>query len=139
MFDDKGQLIKSAAFPADAQAAPAALALVDDFVARLGFPPATHAKLAIVVEELVLNAIEHGCPGPGTEIGVALSAEPGGIGIAISDCGGHFDPREALPVETVPDRGGGAGLALVRAWAVIRDYARIDGVNRLDLLIPADV
>lgn len=139
MFDNNPALTKSARFAADDAAATAALKLVEEFVGVCDCGPSLHARLAIIVEELVLNMVEHGAPPAGSEIGVSLTREAGGIGIKISDSGTHFDPRGAQMPEAIPQRGGGAGLALVRAWAVIRDYARVDGVNRIDLLIPADV
>jgi hypothetical protein len=40
-----------------------------------------------------------------------------------------------MPVET-PDRGGGAGIGLVRAWAQFVDYRITEQGNRLELLLP---
>ena len=50
------------------------------------------------------------------------------------DNGAPFDLRLAPePGELPPERGGGAGLALVRAWAQVETYARVDDRNRLEL------
>jgi serine/threonine-protein kinase RsbW len=139
MFDNNPALTRTGGFAADDGAAARALHLVAEFVAASACGPHLEAKLSIIVEELVLNVIEHGAPVAGSAISVTLSNEAGGIGVVIADHGTHFDPREAQVSEIVPERGGGAGLALVREWSVIRDYACVDGANRLDLLIPADV
>ena len=139
MFDNNPALTRSARFPADETAPTRALLLVQEFVAASVCGPHLEAKLCIIVEELVVNVIEHGAPEAGSEIAVVLSNEAGGIGVTIADRGQYFDPRSAEISEIVPERGGGAGLALIRAWSAIRDYTRVDGANRLDLLLPADV
>jgi anti-sigma regulatory factor (Ser/Thr protein kinase) len=89
------------------------------------------ARLSIIVEELVSNLVEHGEVGEGDMIELVLTHEDGAVGIALSDTGIAFDPRTAESEKDIPERGGGAGIDLVRAWAEIVDYASDKGRNRL--------
>ena len=94
------------------------------------------ARLCVVVEELVSNLYDHGGMAETDEVELTLVSRPDGIGVVLVDDGIPFDPWQApLPSET-PDRGGGAGIGLVRAWAQFVDYRVTDGGNRLELLLP---
>ena len=94
------------------------------------------ARLCIVIEELVANLYDHGGLAEHDEVEVTLSSEADGIGVVLIDPGVPFDPWEApRPVE-MPDRGGGAGIGIVRAWAQLVDYRVTDQGNRLELLLP---
>ena len=94
------------------------------------------ARLCIVIEELVTNLYDHGGLGESDEVELTLSSEADGIGVILIDPGVPFDPWEApMPVET-PDRGGGAGIGIVRAWAELVDYRVTEQGNRLELLLP---
>jgi anti-sigma regulatory factor (Ser/Thr protein kinase) len=94
------------------------------------------ARLCIVIEELVANLYDHGGLGEDDEVELTLSSEPDGIGVTLVDPGAPFDPWEApRPVET-PERGGGAGIGIVRAWAELVDYRVTEQGNRLELLLP---
>lgn len=139
MFDNNLPVAMTARFPADLSGSMEALALVRQFLAKLDNAEAYRAKLSIVVEELVLNIVEHGATPAWSAIDLTLSREAGGVAVTLCDKGKAFDPREAKIPDAVPERGGGAGLALVRAWAEVRSYDRVDGVNRLELLISPDV
>ena len=91
------------------------------------------AKLAIVVEELVANLVEHGGIDEKGEVELTLVHIGDGVLIELADSGPPFDPRAAVSDDVVPTRGGGAGIDLVRAWAEITDYRSADGWNRLSL------
>lgn len=91
------------------------------------------ARLAILVEELVYNLVEHGDVGEDGLIELVLTHDDGAVGISLSDSGVPFDPRGAQSGAAVPERGGGAGIDLVRAWADIVDYESNRGRNRLRL------
>ena len=93
--------------------------------------------LAIIVEELLFNLIDHGDAPPGDRIALSLRRVAEGIRLVLESGGTPFDPREAQADRPVPDRGGGAGLALVRAWARIEASESVNGRNRLRLLIPS--
>lgn len=118
----------------DGAALHGALASAREFAAACGLDPETSARLAIVVEELVENVLTHGAASAEVALGLELTRTGERIAIVLEDTGLEFDPRGA-PDPDAPraDRGGGVGLALVRAWAEIRSYARRNGVNRLEL------
>lgn len=122
-------------FPADRAAPAHALATVRDFAQAAALGEDDAARLAIIVEELVVNLLDHGDVA-GTVIALTLRLEGGAVRLTLADAGRFFDPRTADPPTTVPERGGGVGLALVNAWTQIIDYAQEDGANRLDLMLP---
>lgn len=92
--------------------------------------------LAVIVEELVVNLVEHDAGAVDDRIELELARHGDRIRLTLSDGGAPFDPRLAAQGDLPPDRGGGAGLALVRAWSRIELYTRIAGRNHLQLLIP---
>jgi serine/threonine-protein kinase RsbW len=93
-------------------------------------------RLAMIVEELVMNIIEHGGAADRDRIGLALESVTDGLSLTVTDSGNYFDPRTTDAPDMPPERGGGAGIALVRAWSRIERYVRIDGENVLQLVIP---
>ena len=106
------------------------------FAETAGVPSDVADQLAIVVEELVANVVDHGrAPADGV-IRLRLEREEALIRIEISDPGGSFDPRDHVFDGPDPVRGGGAGLALVKAWAVIESWSRRNGRNELVLSLP---
>ncbi len=94
------------------------------------------ARVCIVVEELVANLYDHGGLTEHDEVELGLGFEPGGIRIIIADPGKPFDPRLVPPNRARPERGGGAGIDIVRAWAQFVDYEVTAEGNRLELLLP---
>lgn len=97
------------------------------------------AKLAIIVEELLFNLMDYGAPPAGDRVMLHFAAHDDGVRLTIDDPGTPFDPRSVSRKGNLPpERGGGAGLALVRAWSRIESYALQDGRNRTTLLIPID-
>ncbi|MDR6175764.1 serine/threonine-protein kinase RsbW [Nocardioides zeae] len=75
----------------------------------------------IVAGELVINAVEHGSPGPGDQIELAWSVEPSHVVLRVTDGGAG----PAITVQPVSDDGlRGRGLAMVAAicddWSVTR-------------------
>lgn len=94
------------------------------------------ARLCIVIEELVANLYDHGGVAADEEVALSLISEDRAIRLVLVDPGTPFDPRSAARGGPSPDRGGGAGIDIVRAWAVLVDYSRIEGGNRLELLLP---
>lgn len=91
------------------------------------------ARLAIMIEELVTNLVEHGGVDEHGIIELVLTSEDGVIAIALSDTGVAFDLRAVDSDGDIPERGGGAGIDLVRAWSDIVDYTSGNGENRLIL------
>ena len=109
-----------------------------DFSALHAVGEATAARLVIAVEELVTNLYEHGRLGAEDAIELALSRSADAVSLAITDKGKPFDPRTAAQPTNPPERGGGAGLALVRAWASESDYEVGENGNRLTISLPLD-
>lgn len=119
-----------------AAASLAALAAAEDFASAAGLDARGGARLAVVVEELVSNAIRHGAAGGKIAIDLTLEAGDGEIALVLEDDGIAFDPSEQRAFTGPnPDTGGGVGLALVRAWANAIDYDRTNGRNRIELLL----
>jgi anti-sigma regulatory factor (Ser/Thr protein kinase) len=102
-----------------------------------GLVPTQAARLAILVEELVINALEHGGVADDQRIDLTLADETGGLILTLSDPGTPYDPRSHVRPDTVPERGGGAGLDLVLQWAEILDYRRKADRNELRLRLRA--
>jgi anti-sigma regulatory factor (Ser/Thr protein kinase) len=78
--------------------------------------------LALLVSELVNNAVRHGGAGDSELIELELSATANGVGVAVSDPGPGFAPmRREAPL----DEPGGWGLVLVdqmsERWGVVHD------------------
>ena len=117
-----------------AAASLAALAAAEDFAHDAGLDARGGARLAVVVEELVSNAVRHGADGGSIAIDLELSAGDDEIGLSLIDDGVAFDPTTDRAFSG-PDAetGGGVGLALVRAWANSLVYRREDGRNVIEL------
>lgn len=101
------------------------------FADGAGINAADSARLAILVEELVTNLYDHGGLNAGDVFAIELSTTATEINVVLIDSGRAFDPTLPALDPTIPERGGGAGLKLVRAWASQIDYQTIDGQNRL--------
>jgi len=82
-----------------------------------------------------VNVVEHGAPPVGSRIMLRLERAGGGARLTASDAGAPFDPRTPLFEEPNIERGGGAGLALIRAWTRVRSYRRRGGRNHVILEI----
>lgn len=102
-------------------------------LSAMGLAPSDHSRLAIMIEELLANLFDHGRTGPDSVIVLRLARHPDHVQLVLEDGGTAFDPAGVDPDEPVPDRGGGAGLALVRAWAEQLSYASEPELNRLEL------
>lgn len=99
----------------------------------MGLDPRDEARLCIIIEELIANLLEHGREPAERRISFAIARQDSSVQISIEDDGPPFDPRSAEFDAPIPDRGGGAGLRLVRAWAEVAGYRTAEGRNRLDL------
>jgi anti-sigma regulatory factor (Ser/Thr protein kinase) len=94
------------------------------------------ARLCIVIEELVANLFDHGGVTEDDEVELSLLCEPEGIRVSIVDSGTPFDPWATPRRVERRERGGGAGIDIVRAWAHFISYAPSPGANRLEFLLP---
>ncbi len=137
MIDNNPELTTSATFAVDWQSVRYALDLVNGFLRGFDFNVDVRARLAIVVEELVANVVEHGACPPDRPMTLALSVEGKNIAVGLSDYGTCFDISAAEIIGSVPPvQGGGAGIALVRHWSREISYSRTDGRNVLNLILP---
>jgi anti-sigma regulatory factor (Ser/Thr protein kinase) len=93
------------------------------------------ARLSIIAEELVANLYDHAGVTPEDEIELSFNVEPDGIHLTLIDRSPPFDPRTA-PQREQPERGGGAGIQIVRAWAEIVGYETNPEGNRLLVVMP---
>jgi anti-sigma regulatory factor (Ser/Thr protein kinase) len=103
------------------------------FAAAAALPDDSADRLALVVEEWVANVVEHGRARPGSLVVLTLQRGPTGVRAVFSDAGIAFDPRAAADAGPNLERGGGAGLALIRGWSDIESYRRVGARNRLVL------
>jgi serine/threonine-protein kinase RsbW len=123
---------KSGHDPCEALAA--AQAGVDDFAGVQGLDRVAARRLAIIVEEVVANLLDHAAHDRDIAFGLSLERNEGTVLITLEDDSDAFDPRTVPIAETPnPDRGGGVGLTLVAAWADIVSYDSAGGRNRLIL------
>lgn len=112
----------------------AALIAVEQFATEAWLAERDSSRLAVVIEELVSNALRHGAADGGLTLELSLAAQPNGIALVLEDDGRPFDPTAGRDFAGPdPDTGGGVGLELVRAWAEAFAHARIEGRNRLEL------
>lgn len=121
-----------------ARAVAEALGVVRSFSDGSDLPPTAAERLAVVVEEWVANVVEHGDAHPDSRIVLRIGHREDHLRLTVSDAGRPFDPREAVFAGPNLERGGGAGLEIIRAWSRIVDYRRRAGRNRLVLIIPLD-
>lgn len=113
----------------------AVLAEALDALARLELDADTHARAAVIVEELLVNLFEHGGLGPAGVIRLEFDRSADSLRLQLCDTGRTFDPRLAANGAPIPKRGGGAGLQIVRSWAEILSYEPGPPLNRLLLRI----
>jgi serine/threonine-protein kinase RsbW len=96
-------------------------------------------KIRLILEELVLNLIDHAVGSMTEKIDIQLVLEPGQLVFLLEDDGTPFDPRSApffdktKPLEERGPRG--MGIHLVRSFAQGIEYERIGSRNRLQVVI----
>ncbi|MCI0450948.1 MAG: ATP-binding protein [Candidatus Latescibacteria bacterium] len=111
-------------------------AALAEFLDEEGVPPSLAHRVKLVIEELVVNVIQHAFD-DGREHTILLDVrtEPGGVAIVVEDDGKAFDPRRARApaLRDLVDTGksGGLGLAMIQKLARDLSYQRIDGRNRV--------
>lgn len=110
-----------------------AIAATHAFAVEAGLAQGAAAKLAMIVEELVGNLVEHGGAGAEEAVDLILRHTDDETRLSLIDPCPPFDPRTAPTGGPNGDRGGGVGLELVREWADILSYMRVSGRNRLEL------
>jgi serine/threonine-protein kinase RsbW len=116
--------------PARPGAVTRAIAAVRRHAERHALADEAADRLVLVAEEWVINILDHGGAAPQSRIVLMLSAPDGRLRLTISDAGRPFDPCTVEDAGPNLERGGGAGIALIRTWCEMR-YARRGGRNRL--------
>jgi anti-sigma regulatory factor (Ser/Thr protein kinase) len=112
----------------------ATLAAAFEFAGQQALRAKSTRRLAIIVEEIVTNVLCHAGADRDITLTLRLEQTEAGLFVALEHDGIPFDPRLAPPRELPnPDRGGGVGLALVKAWAEIVCYDCQGQHNRLVL------
>lgn len=138
MLDNNPALTATSFVKADANAVKTALAAAHDFAGRAGCDETMCVRLAIIVEELVSNVVEHGQCAAGSCIKITVSTSEKSVSLSLCDSGIEFDPRTAPAPDIPPERGGGAGVAMVLAWSREVTWERRGGRNHLRLVIAPD-
>jgi serine/threonine-protein kinase RsbW len=91
---------------------------VENWLGKQDLPEGTIADLALVVSELVNNAIEHGNKGdPEKKFTVKLVSQPGEIEILVTDEGAGFNPNDlSNPLDSENlHKPSGRGLFIVKS------------------------
>ena len=112
---------------------------VERFCAASALPSPVSFKVRLVLEELVLNLIDHAVGSATNRIDIRLELERGRVVLVLEDDGAPFDPRsapafdKAKPLEERGPRG--MGIHLVRSMTEAIAYERIDSRNHLRVVI----
>lgn len=106
--------------------------------ARLGWDAGLQMQIALVVEELVVNAASYGGRAPGEGwVEVRIDAVTEGLRIVIEDNGKAFDPLSVSVPDTELDLDsraiGGLGVHFVRELTDQQSYERAGEINRITL------
>lgn len=108
---------------------------IERFLAGSAIPQDVAAKLMLVFDEVISNALVHGCEGRVPAIDIAITIDAGRISAQVTDDGKPFDPLSAAAPDTTlsaEDRPiGGLGILLVRRLMDDVRYTRENGRNRL--------
>ncbi len=95
-------------------------------------------NIALIVNELVTNALKYGRPGNDAQVRVALIPKGDGVILSVADNGSGFDPAGLAP-----GTGHGTGLRLVEALAMQLDGSMTVGSSpdgtRIEVVLPRSV
>jgi serine/threonine-protein kinase RsbW len=112
---------------------------VERFCTENGLAEAVRFKVRLVLEELVLNLIDHAVAAATDRVDVRIELEPGRVILVLEDDSAPFDPRsapefdKARPLEERGPRG--MGIQLVRSVTQGIAYERLGSRNRLQVVI----
>jgi serine/threonine-protein kinase RsbW len=121
-------------FPGTVAAAEEAELWVAAQASALGLGPDAEFAINLCLEELFLNAVQHGRANRAT---ILICAEPNGTRVEFADDGEPFDPTKA-PAKQIHARTedfpiGGYGAGLMQKFSRRISYSRSGGMNRLVL------
>ena len=114
-------------------------AAVEELAEREGWPPEMVYRMTLVIEELVVNIINHGHDDGVHDIEIAMASEPDALTVEIIDDGRPFDPLSDAPEpdldSLLEDRPvGGLGIHLVRTMMDEVHYRREQDRNHTTLI-----
>ena len=119
-------------FPGTLEAAAEAEAWLMSQSGALGLETDTEYAINLCLEELFINAVEHGRAKRAT---ISIWNESDGVHVEFVDDGGPFDPSRApakrIEGPTQDFEIGGFGTGLVQKFSRRLSYRRSDGYNRL--------
>ncbi len=112
---------------------------IGEFSREQDWPPDIEFQVDLVLEELVLNVVNHGSLGGEGEINIELVSDPEAVVIQIIDDGRPFDPLTDAPEPDtesgIEDRAvGGLGIHLVRTMMDDVTYRREENKNHMRLV-----
>jgi serine/threonine-protein kinase RsbW len=121
-------------FPGTVEAASDAESWVARQASGLGLDEETEFAIHLCVEELFLNAVQHG---HANRASISVCAEAHGVTVEFADDGEPFDPTLA-PAKRIngPTHDfeiGGYGAGLMQKFSRRMSYRRFEGMNRLVL------
>ncbi len=114
-------------------------AAVEELAEREDWPPEMVYRVTLVIEELVVNIINHGHDDGVHDIEIAMASEPDALTVEIIDDGRPFDPLSDAPEpdldSLLEDRPvGGLGIHLVRTMMDEVHYRREQDRNHTTLI-----
>jgi serine/threonine-protein kinase RsbW len=121
-------------FPGTVEAAEEAEMWIARQASVLGLGADAEFAINLCLEELFLNAVQHGRANQAT---ISVCTAPDGVTVEFLDDGEPFDPTTA-PVRRITSRTedfpiGGYGIGLMQKFSRRMSYRRAEGVNRLVL------
>lgn len=124
--------------PASAAGVALGVQRCESFLEQQGVARRACMRLALVLEEAVMNLAMHGHPQPGSyHAELTLSLLPDALELRLRDDGVPFDPQTAplpeRPATLEQARPGGLGVPLMRRFARAMHYERLDGHNCLTM------
>ena len=107
-----------------------------EFLDEEGVSKSTAHRVKLVVEELVVNVIQHAFDdGAPHAILLDVRTDPQGVAIVVEDDGKRFDPTVAAapPLKELLESGksGGLGVAIIRKVTRELTYERTENKNRV--------
>ena len=114
--------------------------VIEDFSDDQGWPVALNFKIKLILEEIILNALNYGHPGKETNVSLKLIDNGQDISIELIDDGRPFNPLKEAPVPdtdaSLEDRPiGGLGVYLVKSMVSEISYERKNDKNTLRISV----
>ena len=112
---------------------------LEEFGQANDWPPDIEFSIRLILEELVLNAVDYGTEDKSTEIRLKLLSEADYVQIDLSDNGRPYNPLVDAPApdldSSADDRKvGGQGVHLVKQLSDEVSYRHAEGLNALTIV-----